>query len=150
MSYLIDTSAIINIVQQKGGDAIALLRDQYTLDIAFYESGNAIRTLYHRNDLDRTEALELASDIAGVWMTMRVVSYSPLDMNAMLDMAMDLDIAFYDAAFLFQAKQLNIPIVTDDKPFQKKIPGTIKWIDSTELNEIKTHDVDDALQPKQY
>ncbi|HME53987.1 MAG TPA: type II toxin-antitoxin system VapC family toxin [Candidatus Lokiarchaeia archaeon] len=120
-------------------EVIFKTRDQYTLDLAFHEAGNAVRTLYNLKDLDRIEVFELASDMAGVWITMLVVKNSPLDINAILEMAIDLDIEFYDASFLFQAKKLDVVFITDDGPLQKKIPAAIKWIASTGLDEIKTN-----------
>ena len=41
--------------------------------------------------------------------------------------------AFYDAAFLHHAKQLHIPLVTDDGPFQKKIASKVDWMDSEKV-----------------
>ncbi len=133
MSYLLDTSAIINIVQQKGKDAVAFLRGQYTLDLAYYECGNVIRTIFHRKGFSRAEALQLAADIAGAWSLMRVTTFALDEMQAVLIMALDEAVAYYDAAFLFQAKKMNAILVTDDQSFQKKIPADIKWIDSSRL-----------------
>jgi len=132
MKFLIDTSAVINIIQQRSEDALYFLQDQITLDLAFYEAGNVIRTMFHRGDLDRTDALNLGSDLADVWKLMNVVNYSSLDMNNILDLALDLDIAFYDAAFLVQSRELDIPFVTDDQPLQKKIPKSLSWMSSDE------------------
>jgi predicted nucleic acid-binding protein len=133
MSYLLDTSAIINIVQQEGKEAVAILRDQYTLDLAYYDCGNVIRTLVHRKGITRAEALQLAADIAGAWSLMRVVAFALDEMQAVLTMALDKDVAYYDAAFLYQAKKLNATLVTDDQPFQKRIPADIRWMDSSRL-----------------
>jgi predicted nucleic acid-binding protein len=136
MSYLFDSSTIINIVQAKGGDAVGLLRGQHTLDLAFYESGNAIRTLFHRHILDRAEAMELASDITGAWKSMNVIMCTTADMDAILELAIDGGMAFYDAAFLHHAKQLHVPLVTDDGPFQKKIDSKAFWMDSEKVISI--------------
>ncbi len=133
MTYLLDTSAILNIVQQKGKDAVALLRDQHTLDLAYYECGNVIRTLFHRKEVSRADALQLAKDIAGAWSLMHVATFALDEMQAVLTIALDKEIAYYDAAFLFQAKKLNAILVTDDQPFQKKIPAEITWMDSVQL-----------------
>src|SRR5271157_5354340 len=133
MSYLIDTSAIINIVQQKAEDAVDFLRDQITLDLAFYEAGNVLRTMHHRGDLDRPDTLGIGSDFADVWKLMNVVDYTSLDMNAILELSLDLDMAFYDAAFLVESRDLGIPFVTDDGPLQKKIQKNLKWISSAEF-----------------
>ncbi len=133
MMCLLDTSAIINIVQQKGKDAVAILRNQHTLDLAYYECGNVIRTLFHRKGISRTDALQLAADIATTWSLMRVVAFTLDEMQAVLVLALDKEIAYYDAAFLFQAKKLNVIFVSDDLPLQKKIPADITWMDSSKL-----------------
>jgi len=71
-------------------------------------------------------------------MLMNVVNYTSIDMNAILEMALDLDMAFYDAAFLVEARGLGIPFVTDDGSLQKKIPSSLKWMNSDEFTAILT------------
>jgi predicted nucleic acid-binding protein len=133
MTYVLDTSAIINIVQQKGKDSVPLLRSQHTLDLAYYESGNVIRTYFHRKRLSRVDCLQLASTISWAWSLMQVDVLVADEMQSVLTIALDNEIAFYDAAFMFQARKLKAILVTDDQAFQKKIPADIKWMDSSRV-----------------
>ncbi|MHA1834776.1 MAG: hypothetical protein ACTSV7_12405 [Candidatus Baldrarchaeia archaeon] len=42
MNYLFDTSSILNIIKSRKDAAIKVLKENYTLQLALYEIGNAI------------------------------------------------------------------------------------------------------------
>ena len=54
--------------------------------------------------------------------------YSP-DMSEVLSLAYDGSITAYDAEYIFLAKSLDIPCVTEDKPLRGKFSGTAVSMD---------------------
>lgn len=42
MAFLFDASAIVNIILQRGSNALPTARDNFALDLTNYETGNAV------------------------------------------------------------------------------------------------------------
>ena len=92
-----------------------LLRNDYVLDLTFYEVGNAlwrIHAIQKKLSLEEIRALiDATTDLAN-WMNR--VSISDLNLLEIMEAAVRDDITFYDAAYVTAAKLRKLMLVTDD------------------------------------
>jgi predicted nucleic acid-binding protein len=110
MKHLFDASSIINLCARKNVDT---LLEGGTLDLAFYEAGNAIwKQVYLRRSLTRQEGRKALTALAEVLKTMRSVSveHGP----AVLNIAIEAGLTYYDASYIHAAVKNGSTLVTDD------------------------------------
>ncbi len=126
MIFLFDTSAIINLIQKKKKDAADILKGQYTSDLAYYETGNVIWKLHHRKLLTAGECKQLLGDIRSIWEQMKIITYTPMYMTTIFEMALSQKLTFYDASYLFYRKQLDAIFIADDEKLHKAVTESEK------------------------
>jgi len=120
MSVLLDASALLNIVRSLGPDALNYIKGCYELALTPYEIGNAIwkeATLLERLTID--EALTLLNLISLIHRYLNIVN--PRNTVAVLKLAYELRITYYDASYVVAANEFGLPLVTDDTKLRKRL-----------------------------
>ncbi len=112
--YLLDASAIIGIVLGFS-DPDRYLFDRYTIDLAKYESINAIWKLVRRNILTERQGTIFVMKVLSVLRGMKVVAVGVEDFGDILRLALDTGLTVYDSSYLFIAKRLGLKLVTEDR-----------------------------------
>jgi predicted nucleic acid-binding protein len=112
MNLLFDSSAIFSVVQAGKTDKLS---GNYTLDLARYELGNIVwkNKVIHKsiNEEEGDRIFALIVKTINSMSILKIVGYE----KEILTLATILRISFYDASYLYFAKMLDIPLVTDDK-----------------------------------
>jgi len=123
VSYLFDSSAIFKAIRTNRVDAML---GNYTIELARYELGNTIwkeSTLRRRVTEEESKRL-----IRLVKQVLRVTEMLRTDCQEeeILEMAEKLKLTFYDASYLFHAKDRNLTLITEDETMIKKASGHVK------------------------
>jgi predicted nucleic acid-binding protein len=106
-----DSSAIINLCAKKNLDR---LLEGETLDLAVYEAGNAVwRQVHLRKTLTREEGEKALTVLTETINNMKTAAIQ--DTTAVLNIAIEEGITFYDASYLHAAVKNNLTLVTDDE-----------------------------------
>ncbi len=117
---VIDSSAIYKIIST---DRFALLSDQYTSSLAFFELGNIIwKSSILAHVYSQKEAVELLSACEIALDKMRV-GYSDLD--KIYKIAAYHHISFYDASYVCLAIDFRSPLVTLDDKLAHKVSSIV-------------------------
>ncbi len=99
---------------------IERLDGNYTLDLARYELGNTLwkqRILLKKlGDGELERMVRLMSDVLAL---MRVLTVEGSE-GAVMKVATELGVSFYDAAFVYQAKAVGASLVTEDERLSGK------------------------------
>ena len=128
--HLFDSSAIINLCGKKN---INPLLGGSTLDLAFYEIGNAIwKQVFSFKIYTMKEGEIVLGAITDVLQRMKIIDeMTPIEI---LRLAVKTSLTFYDAAFLNATITNNLTLVTDDKRFSKI---SKKFVTTTSSNIFK-------------
>jgi predicted nucleic acid-binding protein len=113
--YLFDSSAIITLVESSKLDE---LLEGWTIDLAFYELGNAVWKQVHLyRTLSMDEAKIALDALVSVFDKMRKVQ--ELEPLSTLVIAVTERLSYYDAAYLQAAADKKMILVTDDKTLRQ-------------------------------
>ena len=122
MKYVIDTSALINIVlkfYKKDLNFISrLIEDSVFPDLIFYEIGSYLRKYKEINKVSNNEIkemTELFNYIIGKAKTEEVrLNYE------ILDLSIKENLSYYDAVYLYLARKYNLILISDDEDLIKE------------------------------
>jgi len=122
MKYVIDASALINIVlkfYKKDLNFInELMEESIFLDLIFYEIGSYLRKykkMKEVSDNEIKEMIELFNYIIGKAKIEEVrLKYE------ILDLSIKENLSYYDAVYLYLAKKYNLILISDDKDLIKE------------------------------
>ncbi len=114
MNYLFDASALMNLIEQKGKDITHLITRQYTLDLAYYELGNATWKNIHRKLIPTNEGKKIGRNIQTILRSLLIVPFDIEDDEKILELAVQTDLTYYDASYLYTAIKHQLTFVTDD------------------------------------
>ncbi|MGC9021377.1 MAG: type II toxin-antitoxin system VapC family toxin [Candidatus Methanodesulfokora sp.] len=126
MSFLFDSSAIINIVRRRKARYLA----GHTLDLAFYEILNAVwKEAFLLKSLPESIAIELMKEAVTAW---RILPKVDVDEIEVFEKAKEHMIPAYDAAYMTAALKNGLVLVTDDS----RLRSISKGISSQEYIKI--------------
>ena len=94
--------------------------------LLFYEVINGILTAARRRRLDSDEAVEAVCNLMSLGMELRAV-----EPGRVLKLALEHNLAAYDAAYLALAESEGCELWTGDRPFYQAVKGElpqVKWI----------------------
>ncbi|NHI94357.1 MAG: PIN domain-containing protein [Candidatus Lokiarchaeota archaeon] len=114
MTYLFDTSTIINIIQDKPDKAIKIFKGHNLLDLSYYELGNVLWKFDHRKLFNKDEIKKIRETIELIWNIFRILKLNIEDFESTLNIAFENKITFYDASFIYLAHKSNFTLVSDD------------------------------------
>jgi len=120
-TLLFDASSLLVLIRGLRGRAPDLFSEGSTISLAYYEVGNALwRECFLLHRIDPKEASQLLRAIFAILGTMDVALLEDEEVgNAVLKMAGDLKITYYDAAYIAETQRSNKILVTDDEKLIK-------------------------------
>jgi predicted nucleic acid-binding protein len=129
MSLLFDSSAIIDLCGRKGVDK---LLEGWTLNLAFYEIGNAMwKQVYLYKTLTLDEGSTALEALAEAVKRIRKIPVD--DSLAILKIAVEEGLTYYDAAYLNAAIKNEKTLVTNDEKLYTVAKKHVKTMTSDEL-----------------
>jgi len=112
MGYVFDASAIF-IGFKRGMEEI--IAGNYTLNLVVFEIGNAIwKEVSVYKSIPLNKALEILDTISDLLDLMTIIKMDKLNKD-ILRIAENLGITYYDAAYIYTAKQIKAPLITEDR-----------------------------------
>lgn len=119
MKLIFDTNSIINIIQKEPDNAISIFRDRFISVLSFFELGNVIWKLLYRKLINQNEGFKLCDTFASLWSSFKIISPEITQFKEIVQLAIQQNITFYDAAFIHYAKINHLTLVTDDGQMNK-------------------------------
>ena len=130
MKHLFDASAIINLCSDQ---KIERLLEGGTLNLAFYEIGNAVwKQTHQKKTLTLEEGKEALAALTEVYNQMREITVE--DISSILTIAVEEGLTYYDASYIHAAIQNNAALVTDDRKLNTAASKYVETNSSEELN----------------
>ena len=130
MKLLFDPSSIINLCTER---KIERLLDGCTLNLAFYELGNAVWKQVHLHKaLTPEEGSEALAALTEVYDQMRELPVE--DASSILNIAIEEGLTYYDASYIHAAKKNEAMLVTDDRKLHTAATKYVETTTSEELN----------------
>ncbi len=124
MKYVFDSSAIFGLVSK---NRIELLPGSSTIKLAHYELGNIIWKEVHVHK--RITEREGTSILSSIYKLLSTLEVSDTEEGAgVISIALMLGITFYDASYVYEARQLGVPLVTLDEKLAKKARGVVRTL----------------------
>jgi len=119
---LFDASSIVNMAAFGGGKVVDVVTevDASVLPLTYYEVGNAIWKMHHLiKKLDREEAISLLEVSMKLLDRLKIIECSRDDSSEIVNLALDQNLTFYDASYLFVATKHQLSLITDDGKLSK-------------------------------
>ena len=122
MKYVIDTSALINIVlkfYKKDPNFInRLLEESILPDLIFYEIGSYLRKYKEIKKVFNNEIKEM-TELFNYIIGKAKIEEVRLNYE-ILDLSIKENLSYYDAVYLYLAKKYNLILISDDKDLIKE------------------------------
>ncbi|MEM2935475.1 MAG: type II toxin-antitoxin system VapC family toxin [Candidatus Thermoplasmatota archaeon] len=120
---IFDASSIYRAIEL---NAIEKLANEKTVNLCFYELGNAIWKQIMKKNISLEEGIELVKTLSKILSLMDVL---PLDLNlVVLKISEKYNLSYYDASYLYAAHKFNDAIVSEDEKLLKIAKKyKIKW-----------------------
>lgn len=126
---LFDSSAIINLC---GEGEIDKLFGGFTLNLAFYELGNAVwKHVYIHKTITMDEANIVLDSLIEVFKRLKKLEVE--DALEILKIAVKEGLTYYDASYIYTAMKNNLTLVTDDQQLYEISKKYVKTITSKEI-----------------
>ena len=126
---LYDSSAIINLCGQKKIDK---LLEGWTLNLVFYELGNAVwKQIHVHKTITTNEANAVLDPLIEIFRKLKKPETE--DALEILKIAVKENLTYYDASYIHAAMENGLTLVTDDKQLYKT---SQKYVKTTTSNEI--------------
>jgi len=130
MKHLFDSSSIINLCSER---KIERLLEGCTLNLAFYELGNAVWKQVHLHKaLTQEEGSEALAALTEMYGQMRELQVE--DASSILKIAVEEGLTYYDASYIHAAIKNDAVLVTDDRKLQTAASKYVETATSDELN----------------
>src|SRR5437867_4515694 len=134
MPYLLDASALLNIIISRGQKALDVVRGHFVLDLTSYEAGN---TLWRLSVLQNKLTIEAVDSTLGVLTKLmeqtKEMNVRNMDLVSIMNVARNERTTFYDSAYIAAAKDRKLTLVTDDGRLSKAASKYVEVRDSSEL-----------------
>jgi len=145
LKYLFDASALLNIIRSYGDLAIDFLKNNYIIQLAFYEIGNAIwKELFLIKSIDLEEALFLLGLVGKLFHYLILLEDS--DSSVILEIAYKLGITFYDASYVVAAAEKGLALITDDNKLIRKIENGEDFLEERFGQALKVFSTEDLSE----
>jgi len=112
IEYLLNASAIYPLVLSLGERFVDYTDKFSILDLTIYEVGNTIVKEFRRGRISNLRAtVELFNEVFNYVYIVR----GKIDISKVAELALSENLTFYDAAYLYIARQLGVKLVTEDR-----------------------------------
>jgi len=122
MKYIIDTSALINIVMKfykKDLNFInGLIEESIFPDLIFYEIGSYLRKYKEINKVSNNEIKEM-TELFNYIIGKAKIEEVRLNYE-ILDLSIKENLSYYDAVYLYLARKYNLILISDDEDLIKE------------------------------
>ncbi|MDG6907711.1 MAG: type II toxin-antitoxin system VapC family toxin [Nitrososphaerota archaeon] len=114
---IFDASSIYISLKRK---SIEPLKNSATLDLAFYEIGNALLKEFRRGLIDEASLVAMIGVLDRLGDLMTVMNFQKLGPERIARLCRESKLTFYDAAYLSCALSTNQSLTTDDKALREE------------------------------
>ncbi|MEM2902296.1 MAG: type II toxin-antitoxin system VapC family toxin [Candidatus Bathyarchaeia archaeon] len=137
--YILDSSAIPIVLKRLKEKSVEALEGKTILDLTRYELGNAIWKEHKIKKLVAVqEAVNKAEGMAKILEILTVEKLESVEeFKSAMELAVKLKLTFYDASYLYKAKSMGLPLITEDRELHEKASDAdVKTITVNELLKI--------------
>jgi predicted nucleic acid-binding protein len=118
--FLFDSNAIYKLIRETPDKALDRLTEGTTINLAYYELGNALwRESLLLKRISIEEAEKSLSLMYSMLSRIKIAEVNGEKGNAILETAYKFNLTFYDAAYLIEAKKNSRILVSDDSQLAK-------------------------------
>ncbi|ARD84841.1 PIN-domain RNase, VapC-type toxin [Ferroplasma acidiphilum] len=122
-TFVVDTSSLFNLffIDSKN-IVLEIMHKSFILDLTFYELGSVFvkGNDNHIKNLNKTEITELINNIEKLISGINVIRIQPEHISGIMHISFSTGLTFYDSSYVFYSKNLNLPLLTDDKEINSK------------------------------
>ncbi|MEX2682845.1 MAG: type II toxin-antitoxin system VapC family toxin [Candidatus Sigynarchaeota archaeon] len=119
MTLLFDASAIYNVILRFDEKCYTKFRGNFSISLVFYELGNVPWKHLARGNISQKEALDILAIVEKLPSVLTIIPLDTSDMKHIFSVAASNSITFYDASYVYYARQRGLDLVTDDERFEK-------------------------------
>ncbi len=120
MNYILDASAVVEIIASLRREARDALSGEATLDLALYETGNALWKWIHlKKILNAEDSSRILGSLSEALSILSVIRAELDDLPKILELSIKAGITFYDASYLYIAKKFELTLVTSDEELRE-------------------------------
>jgi len=119
---ILDTSALYPLLKMAGRESVHVLMKTAILDLTKYELGNAVWREFKSGLIGNWE--ELMESWLDLLMELRTLSIGG-KIKDVMKVAVERDLTFYDASYVYLAETLNIKLITEDREILAKCKNAI-------------------------
>lgn len=121
-----DTSSLVAVLLDDDAPSLPVLFDGHVLELTFYEAGNVLWKIHALQERTTPEEhAELVSLVPDLRREMTVHDLDDIGFEAVMNIASDSELTFYDAAYVACAEQLGTTLVTEDRELREAGSATI-------------------------
>ena len=121
MKYLIDTSALYPLILMLRDKVLLYIDILFVLDLTRYEVGNVLWKEYGRGRIKSLEtAIPLFQEVLDSMNRLMVDN-----IGGVLKIAVDKNIIFYDASYIYIAEKMGLKLVSEDDEILEKYSDAI-------------------------
>jgi len=110
--YLLDASALYPLLLELGEKFVDYAHKFSVLDLTVYEVGNTLLKEFKRG---RISDLRAAAELFNEAFSYVNVVRGYVDIPEILELAINENLTFYNAAYIYAARRLGVKLVTEDK-----------------------------------
>ena len=136
MSFIFDSSAVFKAIKENIVEAIA---GNYTLELVRYELGNILwkeHVLHGR--ITVVELRKLIGLVKKVFSIVEILEVGCRE-EEIMDVAAKLKLTFYDASFIFYAKEKELLLITEDESLASKAKNYVKALKLSNITSYGRH-----------
>jgi predicted nucleic acid-binding protein len=137
--HLLDASSLMLLMKTANTQTtLNCLGASCILDLTFYEVGNAIyKDTCLTKFLTKKESETLKNRVQKVLSKTQSIASEPDQFQKILDISENEKLTFYDASYLFVAKEKGLILVTEDKQLNAKAQKHIQTTNAATLSTTK-------------
>jgi len=129
--YLFDASSIIALAVKRKVD---FLMGNYTIELAGYEIGSYLwKEVYLTKSLSRNDLSTLERIFLKILEEINVINGWPPSAEV-VELAGELNLTYYDAAYLHQARKLGLTLITEDTKLKEKAKKVIETMTTENIS----------------
>lgn len=129
-----DTSSLMATLLDDDAPGVGVVFDEHVLDLTFYEAGNVVwKTTALQDRLTDEERDRLAGLLDDLRREVAVHTLDEVGFEAVMEVAVDADLTFYDAAHVACAREMEGMLVSEDKELREVAIGRLEVSSIVEL-----------------
>lgn len=122
--YLVDASAFYPLIRRLKLRIIDILEDLAILDLTLYEIGNTVWKEYRRKLVGNP--YKIIDMFTRITEHIEKIRIEPEWLNNILEIALNNNLTFYDASYIYVSRKYNLTLVTEDKDLLNIAENSIK------------------------